>query len=276
MFSGNILVLQLMVLYFSAGKRGSFKPVSAAVRFKSGGYCKMIGLLGGTSLAGVELFRSAERRRVFTPYGGCDLLLGDDSVFIPRQGEAGDTPPHRINHYAHLHALHGFNVRGIVSFASTGSLKDDLTPGSLLLIGDYFAPFRVVTFHHDRLHFTVPGVPVGWSDSVRVALEGVGLTPKVGAVYAETLGPRFETEAEVHWLTSVADVVGMTCASEAFLAMELGIPHCTVAMVDNFANGIGAEPLSGDGFREQVVRNRELVRRAVRAIVELNRQQPAG
>ena len=38
-----------------------------------------------------------------------------------------------------------------------------------------------------------------------------------GGVYVETRGPRFETPAEIRWLATLGDIVGMTAASEATL-----------------------------------------------------------
>ncbi len=46
---------------------------------------------------------------------------------------------------------------------------------------------------------------------------------RFGGVYVQTCGPRIETVAEVNALAQVADVVGMTVASEATLACELGM-----------------------------------------------------
>jgi len=42
----------------------------------------------------------------------------------------------------------------------------------------------------------------------------------------------------------VADVVGMTIASEATLACELGMEFAALCTVDNYANGLGKEVLT--------------------------------
>ena len=44
-------------------------------------------------------------------------------------------------------------------------------------------------------------------------------------MYAQTLGPRFETPAEVRALARVADMVGMTIAAEAVLAGEAALAY---------------------------------------------------
>ena len=75
-------------------------------------------------------------------------------------------------------------------------------------------------------------------------------------MYAQTRGPRFETPAEVRALTRVADLVGMTVASECILATEVGLPYAAVCVVDNLANGLGDERLTIEEFQAGVASNR--------------------
>ena len=67
-----------------------------------------------------------------------------------------------------------------------------------------------------------------------------------GGVYWQTIGPRFETPAEIRLIAAHADVVGMTIASECIVAGELGLAYAAICVVDNLANGLGPEPLSVD------------------------------
>ncbi len=229
----------------------------------------MLGILGGTSFHETGLLTDGEERLVETPMGAVRVHCAGGLALIARHGREGRTPPHSIDHHAHLTALARLGAGRIVSFGSVGSLKPELPPGTLLVPDDYFAPFRVVTFHHDRIRFTVPGFDPDWRGRVIDALRGAELRPVTAGVYVETLGPRFETPAEVRWLATVGDVVGMTCAAEATLARELEIPLAAVCMVDNFAHGIGAEPLTGKAFRRSVRENRDTVARAFRAVAAL-------
>src|SRR5207302_1440165 len=59
------------------------------------------------------------------------------------------------------------------------------------------------------------------------------------------------------------DVVGMTMASEATLASELGIPYASLCTVDNFAHGIVDEPLTFETIRETQRANAALTRTVV-------------
>jgi purine nucleoside phosphorylase len=71
-----------------------------------------------------------------------------------------------------------------------------------------------------------------------------------GGVYWQTVGPRLETPAEIRHISRDADVVGMTAASEAIVAAELGLAYAVVCAVVNYANGVGDVELSVDELRE--------------------------
>jgi 5-methylthioadenosine/S-adenosylhomocysteine deaminase len=75
-------------------------------------------------------------------------------------------------------------------------------------------------------------------------------------VYAQTLGPRFETPAEIRSLAiQGGDIVGMTCAHEATLCRELGLPYAVLCIIDNMANGIAGTEISYEEFHAGVKRN---------------------
>ena len=59
-----------------------------------------------------------------------------------------------------------------------------------------------------------------------------------GGVYWQTIGPRFETPAEIRMIAPHADLVGMTIASECVIAGELGLEYAAICVVDNLANGL--------------------------------------
>ena len=70
-----------------------------------------------------------------------------------------------------------------------------------------------------------------------------------GGVYAQTLGPRFETPAEVKALAEHADMVGMTLAAETVLAGEAALAYAAVCTIDNLANGVADKALTVDEYR---------------------------
>ena len=69
--------------------------------------------------------------------------------------------------------------------------------------------------------------------------------------------------AEIAFFQKVGDVVGMTMASEATLACELGIPYASLCTVDNFAHGIVDELLTFEAIRNTQHENAALTRTVV-------------
>jgi len=61
-------------------------------------------------------------------------------------------------------------------------------------------------------------------------------------VYVNSVGPRFETRAEIRAYRSVGHVVGMTCGREWALCEELQVPYCLVCFCDNACNGLSKHP----------------------------------
>jgi len=87
-------------------------------------------------------------------------------------------------------------------------------------------------------------------------------------VYVQTRGPRIETVAEVKALAWIADVVGMTVASEATLACELGMKFAALCTIENYANGLGDGVLTYERIvstsREHRHRTEEIVNTIIR------------
>lgn len=219
----------------------------------------MIGILGGTSFFDTDILHKGDHVREVTPYGVVDVFIAGNAAMIARHGIAGTTPPHRINHRAHLSAMRQLGARGLISFGSVGGLNEMFKPGVQALISDFYAPYRTVSFHENSMRVTIPDLTGPWHDSIARILHDNGSDIVDDGVYAETLGLRFETRAEVRVLAQIADVVGMTCASEATLASELDLPVAIIATVDNYAHGLGLTPLTGDVFSKTIRENRDNV-----------------
>ena len=94
-------------------------------------------------------------------------------------------------------------------------------------------------FGDERAHSALASTPSGERKSL-AAWRASGGELRDGGVYWQTIGPRFETPAEIRLIAAHADVVGMTIASECIVAAELGLAYATICVVDNLANGIGS------------------------------------
>lgn len=203
----------------------------------------MKAIIAGTSLLKSSLVSGWTKQRLSTSYGKGYVFVGDGWVFLQRHGDP-PVPPHRINHRANIDGLKALGVEGILSINSVGSLNKAISPGTLLIPHDFISPWFVPTFFDDEMRFIVPSLET----DIRARLVAICMTIRLdvhdGGVYIQTIGPRLETMAEIALLRHFGDVVGMTMASEATLAMELGIPYASVCSVDNYCNGIATTPLT--------------------------------
>jgi len=180
--------------------------------------------------------------------GGADItaIAKQHSVVVQRHGPADAyVLPHRIDHAANLRSLAEAGCDRVLAICSVGSLDAGLAVGSFVCPHDFIALQVTITSFDDPRGHALPGFDPAWRDEVLDAWRESGAgTLRDGGVYWQTNGPRFETPAEIGLIASHADLVGMTLASECTVASELGLPYAAICVVDNLANGIGAEPLS--------------------------------
>jgi 5'-methylthioadenosine phosphorylase len=198
----------------------------------------MLGIIGGTSLL-FSTLPILEKKSFATPYGNAELLCGDIVILMRHQY---GRPPHRINYRANLAAMAVAGVDRIVAFGSSGSLKKEIPPGTILIPTDYMSITDIPSIHDHAIEHIMPELTRELAEKLsRVVPEA-----RLGGVYVQTPGPRIETVAEVKALAGIADVVGMTVASEATLACELGMDFAALCTVDNYANGLSDVVLSYD------------------------------
>jgi len=206
----------------------------------------MIGIITGSAFRTTGLLDGLHERTVETQYGPVAVHTGGDLIVVARHSPALSTPPHRINHQANLAALAELGAGTIIGANSTGSLKEAITPGSIVIPHDYLCPWLIATYCEEKVRHVTPALDADLREVLAGAARETGIEPIDEAVYAQTIGPRYETPAEVRLLASCADIVGMTMANEADCAAELGLRYASVCAVDNWANGIGPAALDHD------------------------------
>jgi len=209
-----------------------------------------LAVIGGSGLYDLEALKGATSRTLETPYGppSSPLRVGRvgrlEVAFLARHGVGHVIPPHRVNHRANLWALREVGARSVLGTSSVGSLKKEIRPGDLAVPHDFLSLWDLPTFHDDKVVHVTPML----DEPMRTAIVAVARRLKANvrgrAVYAQTRGPRLETKAEIRLLRDYADVVGMTMASEATLAAEIGVAYASLCTVDNYAHGITAKPLA--------------------------------
>ncbi|MFA4862079.1 MTAP family purine nucleoside phosphorylase [Methanoregula sp.] len=220
----------------------------------------MLGIIGGTSLL-FSTLPELETRTVHTPFGNAEVLAGDIVMLMRHQH---NRPPHRVNFRANLAALAIAGADKIVAFGSSGSMNPAIAPGSLVIPTDYVSLADIPSIHDHAVEHVMPELSRDLSEALHRAVPAA----RLGGTYVQTRGPRFETPAEIAALSKVADLVGMTIASEATLAKELGIPFAALCTVDNYANGLTDEALTWDEVLEISRQYRERTGEIVNTIIK--------
>jgi 5'-methylthioadenosine phosphorylase len=194
----------------------------------------------------------------------------DGLVVLDRHGIDHARPAHLVDHIANMKALAALGCDRVVAIASTGSLRLDWPVGTVVAPDDFFAPWASPSLFADLRGHRVPGFDRSWRHTLVQAWRAAENSPLVdGGIYAQMRGPRFETRAEIRFLAAMADVVGMTLASECIIAGEVGLRYAAVCVVDNLANGVGERPLTIDEFEAGVAANGERLAADVAALVSV-------
>jgi len=201
-----------------------------------------VAFISGTSIVNSSLFATWEVKSIQTVHGAVTYKTKGDFALINRHGYGVPLPPHSINYRANIRALAALGYLDIVSLNSVGSLKPGLPPGTLVSCSDYVGlPQGPATFFDHELKGGAPGIA---NNLIPLLIEKLAPEFKIhpGKVYVQMRGPRFETKAEIQIIRDWGDVVGMTAAHEADLCTEAGLRYNSLALIDNYANGLeGAE-----------------------------------
>ncbi len=97
----------------------------------------MLAIIGGSGMSKWTDLDSVRRQVIRTPYGEPSgaltfgMLRGREVVFLARHGYGHTIPPHAVNYRANIWALASQGVDEIVSIASVGGIRRDLSPQDL-------------------------------------------------------------------------------------------------------------------------------------------------
>jgi 5'-methylthioadenosine phosphorylase len=196
-----------------------------------------------------------------------DGLEVGDALLIPRHGDPY-VQPHRIDHAANMRKLLDGGCDRVLALGSVGGLRRELNVGTFVCPDDFIALHVGKSSFDDRRSHQVSRFDAAWRGRiVDTWTQEVEAPLEDGGVYWESIGPRFETPAEIRLIAQHADVIGMTIASECVIAGELGLPYAAICIVDNLANGVGDRELTVKEFQAGRTRNRDRLGAAVAAIV---------
>ncbi|MHA1971761.1 MAG: phosphorylase family protein [Candidatus Hodarchaeales archaeon] len=213
-------------------------------------------VIGGSGI--YDLLKEPSTIEVETPFAESPVKVyfqnieGKEVFFLPRHGGKHSIPPHKINFKANIFALHKLGITRVLSTNAVGSLNKNMKPGDYVILSDFIDFTYPITFFDGKfvarfsggfelkgvihLDMTEPYCPEIRESFLRVLKDKKHHSQ---GIYLRTMGPRFETPAEIYAIRQMgADVVGMTNPSEAILCRELGICYGTIAVITNFAAGM--------------------------------------
>lgn len=206
----------------------------------------ILGIIGGSGVYDIDGLTNTYWKKIESPFGNpSDELLfgeldGQQMVFLPRHGRGHKVPPSEINFRANIDALKRAGVTDIISVSAVGSLKEELTPGTFVIVDQFIDR----TFARNKSFFETGLVahvsmahPVcdRLGKHLETAAKNNGINVVRGGTYIVMEGPQFSSVAESElYRTWGCDVIGMTNMPEAKLAREAEMCYATVAMVTDY------------------------------------------
>jgi 5'-methylthioadenosine phosphorylase len=233
----------------------------------------LLGVISGTIIMERSaLLKNCRQAAIETDFGASFALVTDKIALIPRHGNdpREHILPHLINHRANLKALKELGASEVVGINSTGSLKTDLCPGTIIIPDDFIALTATPAVHPSKPIHITPTLDEKVRQKLIRAAGNCGIQVIKKGIYWQTPGPRLETKAEIRLMANYADLVGMTMASEAIIAQELDLPYASACSIDNFGNGLVDKPLTMDAIIAGARTNADLMIRLLQSYLEIN------
>jgi len=142
-------------------------------------------------------------------------------------------------------------IKGVLLTNAAGGIDPQLTPGTLVVIGDHInlqGTNALIGPNEERFGPRFPDMTEAYAKDWRTIVleEGRRQEIKVGeGIYAAVPGPSYETPAEIRFLRTIgADVVGMSTVAEVVVARHCGIKVMALSVVTNMAAGIVDRPIN--------------------------------
>jgi 5'-methylthioadenosine phosphorylase len=206
----------------------------------------VLGIIGGSGIYDLPGLENVRERVVPSPWGEPSAALREGEiaglpvVFLPRHDRGHRLSPSDINYRANIDVLKRAGVTDLISLSACGSFKEELPPGSFVLIDQFVdrTHKRESSFfgkgcvaHVSMAHPVSPRLRIHLAEAAMAE----GIEAARGGTYVCIEGPQFSTLAESLTYKQLGyAVIGMTNMPEAKLAREAEICYATVAMVTDF------------------------------------------
>jgi len=206
-----------------------------------------IGIIGGTGIGEHFAARHGTERIITdTPFGPPSGPLlrteidGMSCIFLSRHGDGHLLNPSAVPYRANVYALKKAGVTRIIATGATGSLREQIKPGELVICDQVVdKTFRREATFFDKGLVAHVELADPFCNALRTDLLAAAHAIKVnvhdGGMYVCMEGPQFSTRAEsrLHQAWG-GDLIGMTCMPEARLAREAEICYALIAMPTDY------------------------------------------
>ena len=206
----------------------------------------ILGFIGGSGLYDLDFLDNIKYHNLNSSFGlPSDKIIegsvnGNIIYFLARHGKGHKLSPSAINYRANIDCFKQCGVTDIISLSAVGSLREDLTPGTFVLVDQFIDRTinRKKTFFENGIVAHVPMAnPVSKElmDASEIIFKKIQLNYSYGGTYLAMEGPHFSTFAESNLYRKWGcDVIGMTNMPEAKLAKEAEIRYCSISMVTDY------------------------------------------
>ena len=207
----------------------------------------ILGIIGGSGIYNLEKIGRCKKINVKTSWGEpSDLITELQSnnnkkiYFIPRHGEDHSINPTQVNYRANIAAFKEIGVTDLISISAVGSLKNNIKPGSFVIINQYIDK----TFKRENTFFDkdlIAHVSMAKPNSESLSkicheiIRELNYDFHSNVSYVAIEGPQLSTHMESKNNHDQGfDVVGMTNMPEAKLAREAEIRYQSIGMVTDY------------------------------------------
>lgn len=235
-----------------------------------------LAIIGGSGLYNMPGLTETEELDIETPFGKpsapivTGTLAGKRVAFLARHGIGHTLTPSEVPYRANIYALKSLGVERVLSISACGSLRDDYSPGNIVV------PDGLFDFTRDRKRSFFEGGFVAhispadpfcpeFSAEVLEAARETGAVVRKGGSLITIEGPRFSTRAESNVFRSWGmSIIGMTTSPEAFLAREAELCYAVMAHVTDYdVWHVSEEPVTVEMVIQTLQHNTQVAQEAV-------------
>ena len=208
-----------------------------------------IGIIGGSGVDAALAGEGGREHFPDTPFGkpSCPILetswQNTPIYILKRHGVGHVYPPHNVPFRANICAMKQLGVTHIVATGATGSLREEINPGDLVIVDQLIDKTykRANTFYEKaavHVELAEPFCPIMRQWLIHAAGQLTdSLERKIHAAgtYIVMEGPAFSTraESELHRQWG-GDLIGMTAMPEARLAKEAEIAYALIGLPTDY------------------------------------------